>query len=421
MRSLLEISLSGPSRGKPPNPAFLELTIDMPHLPKIILKKGREKPLLRGHPWVFSGAVDRIEESLSPGDAGEAYSTGGEFLGIGHLNPQSQIVFRLLTSRKEGVGASFFKDRIMNALRLRRPWLDEATEAYRIVNGEGDFLPGLIVDRYADVLVIQVLTAGMERLKGLLVEILADALRPESIYERSDVSTRREEGLPEARGLLFGKDIPDRVEIEERGCRFRVNVKEGQKTGFYLDQRENRHRVGMISQGNRILDLCCYTGAFSVHAGRSGGKELTLIDASQEALDRAEEHLHLNHLKTIPHRMIRGDAFEVLRSLRPDYDVAILDPPPFARKKGNLPKAARGYKDLNLQAFRLLRPGGLLFSFSCSHHMDLDLFQKIVFSAAVDAGREVQFIGRMSHPIDHPVNLCHPEGEYLKGIICRVG
>ena len=198
MRSLLEISLSGPSKGKPPNPAFLELTIDMPHIPKIILKRGREKPLLRGHPWVFSGAVERMEEPLSPGDMGEAYSNGGEFLGIGHLNPQSQIVFRLLTSRKEEMGASFFRDRILSALRLRRPWLDGATQAYRIVNGEGDFLPGLIVDRYGDVFVIQVLTAGMERLKGLFIEILADAFHPGSIYERSDAWTRREEGLPEA-------------------------------------------------------------------------------------------------------------------------------------------------------------------------------------------------------------------------------
>jgi len=395
--------------------------LNMPHLPKIILKKGREKPLLRGHPWVFSGAVERMEEPLSPGDMGEAYSSGGEFLGIGHLNPQSQIVFRLLTSRKEEMGDSFFRDRIMSALRLRRPWLDGATQAYRIVNGEGDFLPGLIVDRYGDVFVIQVLTAGMERLKGLFIEILADAFHPGSIYERSDAWTRREEGLPEARGLLFGKDIADRVEIEERGCRFRVNVKEGQKTGFYLDQRENRHRVGAISRGNRILDICCYTGAFSVCAGRGGAKELTLVDASQEALDRVEEHLHLNHLETIPHRLIRGDAFEVLRSLGSDYDVAILDPPPFARKKGNLPKAARGYKDLNLQAFRLLRPEGLLFSFSCSHHMGWDLFQKVVFAAAVDAGRKVQLLGRMGHPIDHPVSLFHPEGEYLKGLMCRVG
>jgi 23S rRNA (cytosine1962-C5)-methyltransferase len=386
----------------------------------MILKQGREKPLLRGHPWVFSGAVDRMEKDVSPGDIGEAYSAGGEFLGIGHLNPQSQIVFRLLTSRKEEIGASFFRERILRAYRLRKPEMEGVTNAYRIVNGEGDFLPGLMIDRYGDVFVIQSLTAGMERLKGLWIDLLVDAFHPESIYDRSDGAMRRGEGLPESRGLLYGREVPDFLEIEERNCRFRVNVKEGQKTGFYLDQRKNRLRVREASQGKRLLDVCCYTGAFSVHAGAGGAQEVTLVDSSTEALALAETHFHMNRMEGIPRRMIRGDVFEGMRSLQPEYDVVVLDPPPFARKKGALLRAARGYKDLNLQAFRLLRPEGLLFTFSCSHHMDWDLFQKVVFAAAVDAGKNVQLLDRMGPPVDHPVNLSHPEGEYLRGFICRV-
>jgi 23S rRNA (cytosine1962-C5)-methyltransferase len=392
----------------------------MATLPKIILKRGREKPLLRGHPWVFSGAVERIDKEVSPGEIGEAYSFEMQFLGMGHLNPQSQIVFRLLSSRREEIGVSFFRDRILAATRMREQWLKGVTNAYRLVNGEGDFLPGLIVDRYGNVLVIQCMTAGMERVKDLLVDLLVSHFLPESIYERNDAKIRKEEGLPESRGLLYGKDVSDPVEIEESGCRFRIRITEGQKTGFYLDQRENRRRLQEISQGKHILDVCCYTGAFSVYGGLGGAREMTLIDSSRDALEMAEKQIHLNHLERIPHRLLRGDAFEMMRALQPEYDVAVLDPPPFAKKKGALPRASRGYKDLNLQAFHLLKRDGLLLTFSCSHHTDWDLFQKIVFAAALDSGKRVQLLGRMGHPIDHPVNLSHPEGEYLKGMLCRV-
>jgi 23S rRNA (cytosine1962-C5)-methyltransferase len=199
-----------------------------------------------------------------------------------------------------------------------------------------------------------------------------------------------------------------------------VNVKKGQKTGFYLDQRENRFSLRELSKGKKILDCFSYTGAFSIHAASGSAKEVTLIDSSEEALAIAEEHFRLNRLEKVPHRSIRGDVFEIMRGLKPGYDIVILDPPPFAKKKGHLPSASRGYKELNLWAFRLLNQEGLLFTFSCSHHMSWDLFQKIVFSAALDSGRSVQLIGRMGHPFDHPINICHPEGEYLKGLICRV-
>ena len=392
----------------------------MPPLPKIVLKKGKEKPLLRGHPWVFSGAVGKVEGEVSPGDVGEVYSREGQFLGLGHLNPRSQIILRLLTQKKEELGENFFRERILRAVALREEWFRGKNNAYRIINGEGDYLPGLIVDRYGETLVLQCFTAGMDRLKGILTNLLGKEFRPQSIYERSDVATRSEEGLGESSGLLYGKKVPDFIEIEEYGCRFKANVKKGQKTGFYLDQRENRFFLRKLSEGKRILDCFCFTGAFSIHAGSGGAKEVTLIDSSEEALGVAEEHFGLNHLEKIPHQLIRGDVFEVMRGLEPGYDVLILDPPPFAKKKGHLPGASRGYKDLNLWAFRLLNKGGLLFSFSCSHHMNWDLFQKIIFSAALDSGRNVQLMGRMGHPWDHPINLSHPEGEYLKGLICRV-
>jgi 23S rRNA (cytosine1962-C5)-methyltransferase len=389
-------------------------------LPRIILKKGKEKPLLRGHPWIFSGAVARLEGEVSPGDVGEVYSKEGQFLGLGHLNPHSQIVFRLLTQQRKPIGLDFLKERISKAALLREAWLGGKTNAYRVVNGEGDFLPGLIVDRYGNAFVLQCLTAGIDRLKGTLTDLLIHEFHPQSVWERSDVATRREEGLPEVNGPLYGREIPDHVEIEEYGCHFRIDVKTGQKTGFYLDQRENRLSLKGLSEGKKVLDCFCYTGPFSIYAGLGGAKELTLVDSSQEALAMAEEHFDLNGLSSVPRQMIRGDAFDVMRRLEPGYDIIILDPPPFAKKRSHLPSASRGYKDLNLLAFRLLKKGGILYTFSCSHHVSWDLFQKILFSAAVDAGRNVQLLGRRGHPADHPVNLFHPEGEYLKGMVCRV-
>jgi 23S rRNA (cytosine1962-C5)-methyltransferase len=260
----------------------------------------------------------------------------------------------------------------------------------------------------------------MDRMKEILIPLLVKEFHPQSIFERSDVAVRREEGLLESKGLLYGKDISEFIEIEEHGCRFRVNVKKGQKTGFYLDQRENRFSLKGLSEGKKVLDCFCYTGAFSIHTGLGGAEEVTLVDSSEEALDMTEVHFGLNHLEKIPHRLIRGDSFEVMRSLEPGYDIIILDPPPFAKKRGHLQNASKGYKDLNLLAFHLLNQKGLLFTFSCSHHMNWDLFKKIVFSATLDSGRNVQLLGRRGHPWDHPIHLCHPEGEYLRGLICRV-
>ena len=392
----------------------------MPRLPRIVLKKGKEKPLLRGHPWVFSGAVARTEGEIIPGDVGEAYSAEGHCLGIGHLNPHSQIVFRLLSPKREPLGVEFYGERISAALGWRERWYKGKTNAYRIVNGEGDFLPGLILDRYGETWVIQFLTAGMERVKDQIVHWLARRYGPQRIYERSDAATRKEEGLPQRTGILYGEERFDPVEVVDDHCRFYVDVKNGQKTGFYLDQRENRYVIREVAADQRMLDCFCYTGAFSVHAGMAGVKEVVLVDSSEEALDLAAAHFDLNPLGKVPHRMVRGDVFEIMRTFDPGYDIVVLDPPPFAKKKGHIASASRGYKELNLQAFRLLNKGGVLFTFSCSHHVSFDLFQKILFAAALDAGREVQWVSRRGQPIDHPVSLYHPEGEYLKGFICRV-
>lgn len=246
----------------------------MATLPKLILKKGREKPLLQGHPWVFSGAVERIDGEVSPGQVGEIYTKEGQFLGIGHVNPLSQIIFRCLSQRSEDLDSHFFRSRILRASRIREDRYKERTNSYRLINGEGDFLPGLIVDRYGEVLVLQCLTAGMDQHKEILTQLLAKEFQPKTIFERSDVAVRSEEGLPESRGLLYGKEVPEFIEIEEYGCRFKVNVKRGQKTGFYLDQRENRFLLRGFSKGKKILDGFCYTGAFSIHAGLGGQRRL---------------------------------------------------------------------------------------------------------------------------------------------------
>ena len=392
----------------------------MPRVPRITLKQGKEKPLLRGHPWVFSGAVAKIEEDISPGDMGEVYSKDGQFLGTGYVNPLSQIVFRLLGQEKLRSLDHLVRGRISRAASLREAWFRGKTNAYRLVNGEGDFLPGLVLDCYGETLVLQVSTAGMERLKPVLIETLVRDFHPRTIFERSDVATRKEEGLPETVGHLYGKEITDRLDIEEYGCRFRVDVGKGQKTGFYLDQRENRFSIREHCKGKRILDCFCYTGAFSVHAGMGKAGEITLIDSSKEALEAARQHLGLNSLSGAHHEEIHGDAFEAMRALRSGYDLIVLDPPPFAKKKSHVLSASKGYKDLNLQAFRLLREDGRLLTFCCSHHVSPDLFQKIVFSAAVDAKKNVQVLARLGHPLDHPANLSHPEGEYLKGLLCKV-
>jgi len=394
-------------------------------LQQVILKKGRAKPVLHKHPWIFSGAVARILGDPADGDLVEVRDAGGNFLAHGLLNRRSQIVVRLVNwAQDRPPDAALWRDRVERALAGRATLAgDPATNAYRLIYAEADGLPGLIVDRYGDYLVAQFLVLGMERLKDEMAGLLMELAAPRGIWERSDASVRAKEGLPPVAGLLRGASPPDRLEVRENGCRFLVDLAGGQKTGFYLDQRANRQRVSAYCAGKSVLDAFCYTGGFSVYAATAGAGPLTLLDSSADALALAAENLRLNERDAGQDAFLAADVFQQLRRFRAEgrtFDVAILDPPKFAHAQADVNRAARGYKDVNLLAMQLLRPGGVLATFSCSGLVSADLFQKIVFGAAVDADRDVQVVERLSQGADHPVLLTFPESEYLKGLICRV-
>ncbi len=393
---------------------------------RIILKPDRVRPVLQHHPWVFSGAIAGYEGELADGEIVEVYSAEREWLARGYFNSHSQIIVRLLTwHRGEQIDRDFWLRRLEKAITARRSLAaDRATTACRLVHAESDFVPGLIVDRYADWLVIQSLTLGIERRKkelvGALLE-LVDGVR--GIYERSDVEVRAKEGLSPQTGLLWGEEPPELIEILEDGKRFLVDIRRGHKTGFYLDQRENRKRLSAFCAGAEVLDAFAYTGSFGLYAARAGAGAVTLVDSSAPALELARRNFALNGSADGAVEYVEGDVFGVLRDYRNEgrfFDLIVLDPPKFASAAREVERATRAYKDINLLAFQLLRPGGILFTFSCSGAISADLFQKIVFGAAVDAQREAQIIGYMAQGADHPVALTFPEGLYLKGLICRV-
>jgi 23S rRNA (cytosine1962-C5)-methyltransferase len=397
----------------------------------VVLKQNREKPVRNRHPWVFSGAIQRIVGTVQDGDLVRVADSHGQYLATGYLNRHSQIVVRLLTwDADEQVDDVFWRCRLERALAGRARLVeDPATTAYRLVHAEADGLPGLVVDRYGDWLVIQCLTLGMARRRDQLVTLLVDSLDrpghglapPAGIYARDDADVRRKEGLPLEAGLVWGKEPPELVQILEHGHHFLVDLERGHKTGFYLDQRQNRLRAAALCHGADVLNGFAYTGGFGVYAGRAGARSVVNVEASAEALALAEKNLALNDCK--PQEMVLGDVFQVLRGYRDQartFDLVILDPPKFATSQARLMDASRGYKDVNLLAMQLLRPGGLLITFSCSGLVSTDLFQKIVFGASVDAGRDVQILERLTQGPDHPVLLTFPESEYLKGLMCRV-
>ena len=392
---------------------------------QVILEKGRAKPALRKHPWIFSGAVARIAGHPADGDVVELRDAGNNFLAHGLLNRRSQIVVRLVNWERDQVpDTAFWRRRLKRALAGRVALAtDPATDAYRLVHAEADGLPGLIVDRYGDYLVVQFLILGMERRKEEIANLLMELAAPRGIWERSDAPVRGKEDLPPAVGLLRGAPPPDWLEVLENGHRFLVDVAAGQKTGFYLDQRANRQRVRAYCAGKTVLDAFCYSGGFSVYAATAGAGPLTLLDSSADALALAAENLRLNGRDIPEDEFSTADVFQQLRRYRAEgrtFDTVILDPPKFARSQAKVSRAARGYKDINLLAMQLLSPGGILVTFSCSGLVSTDLFQKIVFGAAVDAGRDVQVLERLTQGPDHPILLTFPESEYLKGLICRV-
>ena len=392
---------------------------------QIILKPGREKSVLQRHPWIFSGAVDSLNGIPQLGETVEILTSDRSPLGWAAYSPISNIRARMWTwNPDEIVGRRFFETRIRQALALRQSILDlENVQSYRLVHAESDGLPGLVVDRYGDVLVMQSLTAGSDFWKDTLADLLMDITGCAALYERSDVDVRALEGLEEKVGLLRGELPNGKQVIVENGIRFGVDIRSGQKTGFYLDQRANRKRVGDLAQGRKVLNCFCYTGGFSLYALGNGAESVLSIDSSAEAIEMAKENLVLNGFDAEHAQWQVADVFVALRTLRDraeSFDLIVLDPPKFAPTAAQAERAARGYKDINLLAFKLLRPGGILATFSCSGGISADLFQKIVAGAALDAKVDARIVEYLHQGSDHPVGLAFPEGAYLKGLICQV-
>ena len=393
---------------------------------KIILKAGREKSLKRRHPWVFSGAIQSVEGQPGMGDSVEVFSSHGELLGCGAYSPQSSIRVRMWSFGDGDLAdiESIIKDKMRIAILDNRNVRFDQTlnNSIRLIHAESDGIPGLIVDQYADWLIVQFLTAGVEKWKKQIVENLAALTSLHNIYERSDVDVRILEGLQETSGVLLGAEPPTEIEIIENGLRFLVDIRKGHKTGFYLDQRNNRSAVQKYSNGKRVLNCFSYTGAFAVYCLAGGAEEVISIDSSGDVLELGKRNVALNELPAEKAKWLCADVFQELRAMRDrreSFDLIILDPPKFAPTNAQVNSAARGYKDINLLAFKLLNPGGFLATFSCSGGVDRALFQKIVADAALDAGVEAQILEQLSQAPDHPIALNFPEGEYLKGLICR--
>jgi 23S rRNA (cytosine1962-C5)-methyltransferase len=392
----------------------------------ILLKPGRDRSVIVRHPWIFSGAVAQVQGKVEPGETVVVRAPQGGFLGYAAYNSTSRIAARMW-SWDEGdvIDEAFLRRRLQAALNLRRALVpSEETDAVRLVHGESDGLPGMVVDRYGDLLVVQFLSAGVERWRDTLVGLLVELTGIRAVYERSDVEARSVEGLAQREGPLYGDAPPGPLTITENGLRFLVDPARGQKTGFYIDQRRNRQFLRQLSAGREVLNCFCYTGAFSVYALAGGARSVLSVDSSADALVSARENVTLNGLDGPAVDWLEADVFQALRAFRDEgraFDLIVLDPPKFAQTAAQAERAARGYKDINLLAFKLLRPGGILFTFSCSGGISEDLFQKIIAGAALDAGVHAEIVARLSQGVDHPVALNFPEGAYLKGLVCYLG
>jgi len=389
------------------------------HRRRLTLKAGRERAVRNRHPWIFAGAIGR---ESGPDDAAIAdlVDANGAVLAQGFHSATSQIRLRALTFGDEELTAELVRARIVRAISARRPLLDDGTNAARLIHAEGDDLSGLVVDRYDDVLVVEIANRGIERLKPLIVAALQRELAPRLIYFKNDLPARKLEQLP-LEGQQLGDGEPS-TQIREHGLRFHVDPAAGQKTGFFLDQRENRELARSHASGRRVLNLFSYSGAFGVYAAAGGAGEVENVDISAPAIEAARTNHELNGL-TANTRFTVADVFKFIReraAADQRADVIVCDPPAFARSRNDVERAARGYKDVNLYAMKLVEPGGLLMTFSCSGHMSLDLFQKVLFAAAIDVGRRVSFVRRLGAGPDHPISLYCPEGEYLKGFLLRV-
>ena len=386
----------------------------------LFLKKGREKPIIKGHPWIYSGAIERVEGGPGMGETVLVKDGWNNSLGWAAYSPVSKIRARMWNwNAEEAIDDSFFRNELRIAINSRE---NINANAYRLVNAESDYFPGLVVDRYADHLVLQSLTAGVERWKETIVKLLVELTGIQNVYERSDVEVRKLEGLPEQSGVLAGAEPPAEIEIMENGLRYLVDIRGGQKTGFYLDQRENRAKVIPYMEGKSVLNCFCFSGAFSTAAVQGGAEQVTSVDSSAGAIEMAKRNMELNFPDFTNLEWVTADVFEYLRQLRDEgrmFDAIILDPPKFAPTRKLAEQAARGYKDINLLAMKLLNPEGILATFSCSGGISAEFFQVILKEAAADAQRQVFLQERLFQSRDHTVSLHFPEGEYLKGFICK--
>ncbi|OOF23238.1 23S rRNA methyltransferase [Salinivibrio proteolyticus] len=390
----------------------------------VYLAKGRDKSIKRLHPWIFSRGIARIEGKPALGDTVTVCDHQGEFLGLGAYSPQSQIRVRMWCFEKTTIDSDFFLARIRAAKPLRTMLAErDGLTGYRLLAAESDGVPGITVDKYDNYLVCQLLSAGADAQRDNLVTALRTEFPECHIYERSDVAIRKKEGLKPRTGVLHGEEPPASVIIEENGVAIEVDIANGHKTGFYLDQRDSREQAVKYMDGKRVLNCFCYTGGFGLYAQKGNAKQVTNVDVSQPALDKAKANAARNGFDLTRAEFVNADVFKLLRTYREQgerFDVIVMDPPKFAESKSQLTGACRGYKDINMLAMQLLNPGGVLLSYSCSGLMDAGLFQKILADAALDAGKNVQFIERFAQAADHPTHSAYPEGFYLKGFACLV-
>lgn len=391
---------------------------------KITVQPGREKSLLRRHPWVFASALVPPKQKVNLGDTVDLVSSEGRWLARAAWSPHSQIQARVWTfNENEIIDNGFFQRKIANAFHSRQELIQrQGLTGYRLIAAESDGMPGITIDKYDNVIVCQLLSAGGEKHRDKIVWSLKKQFPECAIYERSDVAVRKKEGLEQIQQVLHG-DVPDTVVIEENGVKIIVDVKRGHKTGFYLDQRDNRAISAKYAVDRHVLNCFCYTGTFGSYALKNGAKHVTSLDVSDHALATAAQNITINDLDLSKTDFVNQDVFQALRDYREagkSFDQIILDPPKFVDSKASLNRACRGYKDINMLAMQIMAPGGILCTFSCSGLMPFELFQKVVADAALDAGREVQIIERLGQAADHPISTNYPEGFYLKGLVCRV-